>query len=214
MAVSFLVIREPVKKHGPGVACGLDSGDAVEAIPFRKLIFAATPAPGFTHGGRAIPDRKTTRSGKSASQMSTLNEHAAGLDVGSTFHVVAVRGDQDKESVRTFRCWHLHAARTIMLESARSRSPSRTPGTPAPLEVSGDLRRRPLLLQDQADRTCFEFIRMRASRSLLVSVPCRRAVKVGRRSLIDALYWAAGPADAQRNTLISRHATQDGLAVV
>jgi transposase len=41
--------------------------------------------------------------GKSAGQLSTLNEHAAGLDVGSTFHVVAVRGDQDEEPVRTFR---------------------------------------------------------------------------------------------------------------
>jgi Transposase len=103
VAVSFLVIREPVKKHGPGVACGLDIGDAIKAIPFRKLIFAAAPAPGFTHGGRAMPGKKTKRRGKSAGQLSTLNEHAAGLDVGSTFHVVAVRGDQDKEPVRTFR---------------------------------------------------------------------------------------------------------------
>jgi len=46
--------------------------------------------------------RKKTR-GKSSGQLSTLNEHAAGLDVGSTFHVVAVRRDQDEEPVRTFR---------------------------------------------------------------------------------------------------------------
>jgi transposase len=46
--------------------------------------------------------RKKTR-GKSSGQLSTLNEHAAGLDVGSTFHVVAVQGDQDEEPVRTFR---------------------------------------------------------------------------------------------------------------
>jgi transposase len=38
-----------------------------------------------------------------SSGLSTINEHAAGLDVGSTFHVVAVRGDQDYEPVRTFR---------------------------------------------------------------------------------------------------------------
>jgi hypothetical protein len=50
-----------------------------------------------------MPGKKTKRIGKSAGQLSTLNEHAAGLDVGSTFHVVAVRGDQDKEPVRTFR---------------------------------------------------------------------------------------------------------------
>ncbi len=41
--------------------------------------------------------------GRSAGQLLTLNEHAAGLDVGSTFHVVAVRSDQDEEPVRTFR---------------------------------------------------------------------------------------------------------------
>jgi transposase len=29
VAVSFMVTREPIKKHGPGVACALDSGDAV-----------------------------------------------------------------------------------------------------------------------------------------------------------------------------------------
>jgi transposase len=45
---------------------------------------------------------KRTR-GKSSGDLSTINEHAAGLDVGSTFHVVAVRGDQDEEPVRTFR---------------------------------------------------------------------------------------------------------------
>ena len=45
---------------------------------------------------------KRTR-GRSSGDLSTINEHAAGLDVGSTFHVVAVRGDQDEEPVRTFR---------------------------------------------------------------------------------------------------------------
>lgn len=49
--------------------------------------------------------------GRWAGQLPTLNEHAAGLDVGSTFHVVAVRGDQDEEPVRTFRSFSgdLHA---------------------------------------------------------------------------------------------------------
>ena len=49
----------------------------------------------------AEKERKTR--GKSSGQLLTLNEHAAGLDVGSTFHVVAVRSDQDDEPVRTFR---------------------------------------------------------------------------------------------------------------
>jgi hypothetical protein len=103
VAASFLVFCEPVKKHGPGAACGLDIGDAVKAIPFRKLIFTAAPAPGFTHGGRAMSGQRKKARGKSSGQLSTVNEHAAGLDVGSTFHVVAVRSDQDPEPVRTFR---------------------------------------------------------------------------------------------------------------
>lgn len=51
------------------------------------------------------------RRGKSTGRLSTINEHAAGLDVGSTFHVVAVRSDQDHEPVRTFRSFSddLHA---------------------------------------------------------------------------------------------------------
>lgn len=49
--------------------------------------------------------------GKKAGQLSTINEHAAGLDVGATFHVVAVRSDQDAKPVRTFRSFSgdLHA---------------------------------------------------------------------------------------------------------
>src|SRR5262245_15433623 len=43
------------------------------------------------------------RRGKSSGSFSTINEHAAGLDVGSTFHVVAVRPDLDERPVRTFR---------------------------------------------------------------------------------------------------------------
>jgi hypothetical protein len=103
VAARFLVFRKPVKKHGPGVASGLDIGDAVAAIPFRKVIFSAAPASGFTHGGQAMQGKKRKPRGKSSGQLSTLNEHAAGLDVGSTFHVVAVPGDRDEQPVRTFR---------------------------------------------------------------------------------------------------------------
>ena len=42
---------------------------------------------------------KTQRS----SQFSTIHPHAAGLDIGSTFHVVAVAPDRDPTPVRTFR---------------------------------------------------------------------------------------------------------------
>jgi len=45
---------------------------------------------------------KTTR-GKSSGQLSTINPNAAGIDIGSTFHVVAVPNDRDDQPVRTFR---------------------------------------------------------------------------------------------------------------
>ena len=47
-------------------------------------------------------EEKKTRS-RSSGRLSTVNEHPAGLNVASTFHVVAVRGDQDDDPVRTFR---------------------------------------------------------------------------------------------------------------
>lgn len=49
--------------------------------------------------------------GKTRGRLLTINERAAGLDVGSTFHVVAVRGDLDEEPVRTFKSFSgdLHA---------------------------------------------------------------------------------------------------------
>ena len=44
--------------------------------------------------------RKTR--GKTSGRLSTIHPAAAGLDVGATFHVVAVPGDRDDEPVRTF----------------------------------------------------------------------------------------------------------------
>src|SRR3989442_8140243 len=41
--------------------------------------------------------------GRSSGQFATINPNAAGLDVGSTFHVVAVPADRDDQPVRTFR---------------------------------------------------------------------------------------------------------------
>src|SRR5437867_10392629 len=40
---------------------------------------------------------------RSSGQLATINPNAAGLDVGSTFHVVAVPADRDEQPVRTFR---------------------------------------------------------------------------------------------------------------
>src|SRR5712671_516834 len=70
------------------------------------------------------PIPKTRRS----SQFSTIHPHAAGLDIGATFHVVAVAPDCDPEPVRTFRSFSgdlhqladwLHAAgiTTVAMES-------------------------------------------------------------------------------------------------
>jgi len=61
-------------------------------------------------------------------RLTIVNEDAAGLDVGATFHVVAIPGDRDAEPVRTFQSFtaDLHALadwlqsvgiRTIAMES-------------------------------------------------------------------------------------------------
>ena len=49
-----------------------------------------------------MPGSKTTR-GKSAGRLLTINPDAAGIDIGATFHVVAVPPDRDERPVRTFR---------------------------------------------------------------------------------------------------------------
>jgi transposase len=49
-----------------------------------------------------MPGSKKTR-GRSSGRLSTINPDAAGLDIGSTFHVVAVSADRDDKPVRTFR---------------------------------------------------------------------------------------------------------------
>ena len=49
-----------------------------------------------------MPGSKKTR-GRSSRRLSTINPDAAGIDVGSTFHVVAVPDDRDDNPVRTFR---------------------------------------------------------------------------------------------------------------
>ena len=49
-----------------------------------------------------MPGSRKTR-GRSSGRSSTINRDAAGIDVGSTFHVVAVPGDRNDKLVRTFR---------------------------------------------------------------------------------------------------------------
>src|SRR5262245_12062987 len=62
----------------------------------------AAPAPEGHHRRPHMPGSKPTR-GKSARRLFTVNPNAAGLDVGATFHVVAVPDDRDERPVRTFR---------------------------------------------------------------------------------------------------------------
>lgn len=45
----------------------------------------------------------TKAGGGSSGRLSTINRDAAGIDVGATFHVVAVPSDRDDRPVRTFR---------------------------------------------------------------------------------------------------------------
>src|SRR2546426_610271 len=74
-----------------------------KAIPFRKVILWRHPCSrASSTGGSGMPGRKKTR-GNSSGQLSTINPAAAGLDVGSTSHVVAVPPDRDERPVRTFR---------------------------------------------------------------------------------------------------------------
>jgi len=48
-----------------------------------------------------MPGTKTR--GTSSGRLSTINPNAAGIDIGATFHVVAVPSDRDDRPVRTFR---------------------------------------------------------------------------------------------------------------
>ena len=50
-----------------------------------------------------MPRKPTTRGRRAAGELSTIHPNAAGLDVGATFHVVAVPAERDAQPVRTFR---------------------------------------------------------------------------------------------------------------
>lgn len=101
-AVGFLV-RHPVKKRGPGTdadsALGTPPGDPVQegdqsAVPPFDLTILMAEA--------NMPARKRRRA-SSAAQISVVRPHAAAIDIGAQFHVVAVGAERDAEPVRTFR---------------------------------------------------------------------------------------------------------------
>jgi hypothetical protein len=67
----------------------------VTLIPFRKVISPSSP-PSFIEMSKEISMKKSSR-------MSIVHPHAAGVDIGAEFHVVAVPPDADAEPVRTFQ---------------------------------------------------------------------------------------------------------------
>jgi hypothetical protein len=67
----------------------------VTLIPFRKVISPSSP-PSFIENEQGDFHEKSSR-------MSIVHPHAAGVDIGAEFHVVAVPPDADTEPVRTFQ---------------------------------------------------------------------------------------------------------------
>jgi hypothetical protein len=67
-------------------------------IPFRKVFECAAPASGYSDGGV----HGTSAQASTVRSVSTINPHAAGIDIGATHHVVAVGPDRDPTPVRTF----------------------------------------------------------------------------------------------------------------
>lgn len=47
--------------------------------------------------------RKRIKGARTPMTLAPINRHAAGIDIGATFHVVAVPHDSDAEPVRSFR---------------------------------------------------------------------------------------------------------------
>src|SRR5262245_16065728 len=50
-----------------------------------------------------MPRESTKKRGPRSGRLSTINRHAAGIDVGAPFHVVARPEERDDQPVRTFR---------------------------------------------------------------------------------------------------------------
>src|SRR5688572_16463377 len=99
-AVSILVVY-PVKQHGPRiVADPLLVTPAPGAIPFRN-VFCPQSSPSALNYRRALVAR--IRKSRHAPELQVIHPQAAGIDVGSQMHVVAVPPECDAEPVRTFR---------------------------------------------------------------------------------------------------------------
>lgn len=86
-----------------------DSGDAAGRIsphrddPVQKIAVFRAFAPGmFLVKEKPMSSRKRFQKNKSLSQLEQIHLNAAGIDVGSEFHLVAVPPDRDEEPVRRF----------------------------------------------------------------------------------------------------------------
>jgi len=96
-------VPQPVKKHGPGICADLQLVTLYWVIPFRKVLSSRDPP------SRAIAGQEESMGMLKKKQgtphdgdLHRVHRRAAGIDVGSTMHVVAVPGDLDSEPVRTF----------------------------------------------------------------------------------------------------------------
>jgi hypothetical protein len=80
---------------------GLESGDAVSAIPFRNLNELRSSALPLVSAGGLKMNRKRSKSRVNRT-MPTVHPNAAAIDVGATMHMAAVRADRAPEPVRSF----------------------------------------------------------------------------------------------------------------
>jgi transposase len=80
--------------------------------PFRRFLHATDPGQGVSERstGRSNMEKSTTRASKKLFEeqqkgMNIVNPNAAGIDIGSGTHYVAVPVDRDKQPVRSFGCF-------------------------------------------------------------------------------------------------------------
>jgi len=61
-----------------------------------------------------MPGSRPRNRGIKSPTLSTINPHAAGIDVGATFHVVAIPPDRDDRPVRTFAAVSIGRTQTAL----------------------------------------------------------------------------------------------------
>ena len=97
---SLATVRKQFRFQSMG-CCGLESGDAVSAIPFRNLTNCA--AQPFRWRQQEELEMSPKRSKSSIDRkMPMVHPNAAAIDIGATMHMAAVRADRAPEPVRSF----------------------------------------------------------------------------------------------------------------